>query len=657
MAEKTVAHELAERQRAISVAEFFEKNRHLLGFDSKIKALLTCIKEAIDNSLDASEDMIFSLRRDARKIYKDLEKAKKRGQAGKLKKLTGELEELKERTIDILPKVKVWIEEARREYKIVDYAKHERGLLTINNDNNHSIRIDGNEIPFERIRLKNFKISRGDIEILIDENKKNGFNIEYSLNKVKQKMTTQKNLTNRFKVIIQDNGPGVIPEQVPKTFGRLLYGSKFQSTGGGKQSRGQQGIGISAAILYAQLTTGKATRVISRISENKPAMFYDILIDTENNKPDILKQGEYPDFKDKHGVRVELELEGTYMSSGEKSVIEFLRRTSIANPHSEIIFFGPYGEKKIFKRATSKPPKEPKRIKPHPHGIEIGILQRMAKKTSKKTLLSFLTDELSRMGPTVAKRIIKSSGLSNNDKPDEIPRLGFEKMIKIMQKENIMKPPTDCLSPIGEDKLIKEIEVELKPEFVTAVTRNPEVYRGVPFQIEAAIAYGGNIPDTSARVHRFANKVPLMYEAGACATTQAVTKTDWRRYGLTQPSGSGLPQGRIIILVHVASVWVPFTSESKAAVASYPIITKEMKLALQECARKLGSYIKKRHKEQRSKMRINIFVKYSGELSNALAGLIEKPKESVNKVMHQCLVTRYGENYNKKGEVTADGQE
>ena len=130
--------------------------------------------------------------------------------------------------------------------------------------------------------------------------------------------------------------------------------------------------------------------------------------------------------------------------------------------------------------------------------------------------------------------------------------------------------------------------------FIATVTRPPKVYRGNPFQVEVGLAYGGSWPaDKTIELFRFANRVPLLFQRGACGITEAIVRTDWRNYLLSQPKGS-LPVGPMALLVHIASVWVPFTSESKEAVAHYPDIMKEIQLAAQECGRKLATFIRKR---------------------------------------------------------------
>jgi DNA topoisomerase-6 subunit B len=162
-----------------------------------------------------------------------------------------------------------------------------------------------------------------------------------------------------------------------------------------------------------------------------------------------------------------------------------------------------------------------------------------------------------------------------------------------------MAPPTDCVSPIGARQILAGLLQGVKAEFYTAVTREPTVYRGNPFQIEVGLSYGGQLPaEEPAKVLRFANRVPLLYQQSACSIFKAVADTNWRNYELQQPNGSP-PVGPLMVMVHMASVWVPFTSESKEAIADYDEIAKEIRLALQECGRKLSGYLRKRKKQQR----------------------------------------------------------
>ena len=119
-----------------------------------------------------------------------------------------------------------------------------------------------------------------------------------------------------------------------------------------------------------------------------------------------------------------------------------------------------------------------------------------------------------------------------------------------------------------------------------------------------------------ARVLRFANRVPLLYQQAACCTFKAVLETSWRNYGVSQSRGA-LPAGPMVIFVHMASVWVPFTSESKEAIADYDEIRKEIKLSMQECGRRLGIFLKRKEHAKHEYHRRNIFELYIEEVAEA----------------------------------------
>jgi DNA topoisomerase-6 subunit B len=536
-----IALELAKKQREISVAEFFEKNRHLLGFDNKRKALLTTIKEAVDNSLDACEE--------AR----------------------------------ILPEINV---------TIIDMTPRQ-------------------EKPVE--------VSQGQTKLVESEDKEE-----------REEKETSK--SERYRIIIEDNGPGIVKNQIPNIFARLLYGSKFHRL---KMSRGQQGIGISAAALYGQLTTGKPIRIISKISPKHPAQYMELKINTSTNRPEIVAEKEL-EWKKEHGTKVELELEGTYQKGGQ-SVDRYLIHTAIVNPHVTIIYTPPDGKQMIFARATNELPKEPKEIMPHPHGVELGRLIKMLESTESRTLQSFLTNEFSRVGPDTAKEICANAALMPDFSPRKMTRELAEKLEQGIKKTKIINPSADCLSPIGAELLEKGLRKEINAEFYCATTRPPSVYRGNPFIIEAGIAYGGDQPlDEQARLLRFANRVPLLYQQGSCAISKACVTTAWRNYGLQQSKGA-LPIGPFTIIVSISSVWVPFTSESKEAIAHYPEILKEVKLALQEVGRKLQIHVHKKHQVKNMLERANLFERYVPEVADSLARLTGESKEIILKKLNEMI--------------------
>ncbi len=437
---------------------------------------------------------------------------------------------------------------------------------------------------------------------------------------------------DRFKVVVEDNGPGIVKQQIPNIFGKLLYGSKFYTL---KQNRGSQGIGISAAVLYSQLTTGKPTKIYSRISPKKSAHYFELQIDTKKNEPRVLKDNEINWNKD-HGTKIELEIEGRYLK-GKQSVDEYIKQTAIVNPHATIIYITPEKEKFEYKRVTEELPKEAKEIKPHPYGIELGQLIKMLHDTRANTLQGFLQSDFSRIGQLTAKEICNKAKLKQDEKPKKLEHKQIEVLFKALQETKIISPSSDCLSPIGAELLEKELRKEINADFYVTISRSPAVYRGMPFIIETGMAYGGELDkESQVRLMRLANRVPLLYQQGACAITEAVTETNWKPYELQQ-SGNNLPVGPTLILVHIASVWVPFTSEAKEAVAHYDEIIKEIKLALQECGRKLSIYIHKHIRAAEQRDKIDLFEKYIPELSNALSNLTNYKKELLQEKLQKLL--------------------
>jgi DNA topoisomerase VI subunit B len=528
---KATAQSMAKKQREISISEFFTKNRHLLGFDSPAKALLTTIKEAVDNSLDACEE------------------------AG------------------ILPDVLVEI---------------------------RSVAPNGNGRSSASLEMQ-------------AENE----------NSSKRKGAQAPSKEERFIIIIEDNGPGIVREQVPRIFGKLLYGSKFHSL---RQSRGQQGIGISAAGMYGQLTTGRPVVITSRTADQNEGHRFELMLDLKKNEP-VVQVDEVVEWEKEHGTRVEITLTGSY-KRGQHSVDAYLEQTAVANPHVRLTYRSPKGEQHVYPRAADELPVEANEIKPHPYGVELGLMLRMLKETKERNLTAFLRKEFCRMGPKACETVIENAGLTARKSTRHMDRDDVQALIDAIAETKIANPPTDCLSPIGSDLVLAGLEQGFDAEFLTAVTRPPAVYRGNPFQVEVGLAYGGKLEsDSLARVLRFANRVPLLYQGSACAIHKSILTNNWKSYGLQQSRGA-LPSGPLVIFVHMASVWVPFTSESKEAVAHYPEIIKEVKLALQEAGRQLARHIRRRVREKDALKKQGYIQKYIPHIGDALKDILDLDDQS-----------------------------
>ncbi|MFW5958823.1 MAG: DNA topoisomerase VI subunit B [Natronomonas sp.] len=695
-----IAEELARSQRSISIAEFFEKNKQMLGFDSGAKALVTAVKEAVDNALDATEE------------------------AG------------------VLPDIYIEIED-RDDY---------------------------------------------------------------------------------YRLVVEDNGPGITKEQIPKVFGKLLYGSRFHKR---EQARGQQGIGISAAVLYAQLTSGKPARITSKTQNGANARYFELTIDTESNEPEI-ERDEVTSWDRPHGTRIEIELEANMRARSQLE--EYVKNTAVVNPHARIEYHEPATSEK-FERVTDDLPPETEEIRPHPHGVELGTLLKMLEATDSYSVSGFLQGEFTRVGAKTAESILdrfrdrqfgreipwrppannvedvdlessiraavanKSAeatktfarsvtesissadriahtevvsivdrvaddveddfdqtfgetvrdnaieaawGCIATDRPadlyaivddattsrkddavveamarrlgekfnslddhrdrltratledfvdraadmtverddasfgetarenvlkaiwdrsvgvsDEVPKVtqiaddrdAAARLLEAMRETDILAPPTDCLAPISAELVRAGLEKEYDADFYAAATRDAQVHGGDPFVVEAGIAYGGELPEgESVDVLRFANRVPLVYQRGACATVDVVKGINWRNYGLDQPGGSGMPNGPAVLMIHVASTNVPFTSESKDAVANIPEIEDEIELALREAARELKSYLNKRRSMEKRRRKQNVIAEILPEMARKLSEVTESEPldidDSLARIMNNVLVER-----------------
>jgi DNA topoisomerase-6 subunit B len=439
-----------------------------------------------------------------------------------------------------------------------------------------------------------------------------------------------------FRIIVEDNGPGIVPAQVPFVFGKLLYGSRFHQI---RQTRGQQGIGISAAVLYAQLTSGLPTVVISRTGAKEPANKFEIQIKIETNEPDVISQQPI-DWDRTHGTRVQIEFRSTM--AAKKKLLEYLKYTSVVNPHARFRVELD-DEAFTFERVSQDVIACPVAIQPHPHGIEFGQLKRMAA-ASDTTLVDFLVNGFSRVGKKTAQEMCEKASLKSMAKTKGLSVDELKALVAAMQEVVVPAPPTSqCLSPIGEELIRRGLDKEFQMDFVAARTRPSAVFSGHPFMVEAAIGYGGKLPpEGNAMILRFANRVPLMYQQGACAITGCITNVNWKSYNISQ---QGLPVGPILILVHVASTNVPFTSESKDAIAAIPEIEKEIVLALQDLGRELKNFLSRRDRNKIAEDRARAVCAIIPEIAAKVSEIVEKPVVDTSpiegKLMHKLIAKKW----------------
>ena len=535
----SIAEKMAANQKQVAISEFFEKNKHFLGFDTLTRALITAVKEAVDNALDACEE--------AR----------------------------------ILPDIVVQI----------------------------------------------------------------------------TKMDNKKDI---LQLDVEDNGPGIPRTSIEKVFGQLLFGSRFHAI---RQSRGQQGIGITGVVMYSQLTTGDPTHVESKIAKEATAVAVDIGLDTRKNKA-VKSNQDRVDWGEKvHGLKIRTRMKAKYQK-GRQSVWQYLRMTSIVNPHADIVFIDPDGQKHHWPRVTEKLPGRVEAIKPHPNGIELGQLQRLCGESSESRMTTFLRRNFSGVSGRAAKELCEVAELEEKLKPKSLKADQIRALLEAFQGERMLRgkpvkllnPPTSCLSPIEELLIKKGLSKTIDSKFVTTMTRAPSVTQGNPFQIEVGLIFGeGMAADKPVEILRFANRVPLMYQQGGCLLTKAIESVDWRQYGLDQAGGRGVPKGPAAILVHLASTNVQFTSEAKEALSDNEVVMEEGRKAMLEMGRGLRKHLEKKKKMGKTREKFELINDIIPAIAEKSASLLQLPvpdlAASITKIM-SAVIAETTTTWNKETKQT-----
>ncbi|MFH1391608.1 MAG: DNA topoisomerase VI subunit B [Candidatus Diapherotrites archaeon] len=445
-----------------------------------------------------------------------------------------------------------------------------------------------------------------------------------------------------YEVTVKDNGPGLTKETVGKALGQLLAGTKFHRM---MQMRGQQGIGAAGCTMLSQITTGKASQVITGTGKGNPISL-EITIDPKKNQAKIANMTEIK--KDFKGTMIKAKFKGMKYVNSEQAPLEYLRRTAIANPHAQITLIEPSKKKIVFKRTLKDIPKQPIEIRPHPKGVNVDELNTLAKYTTARQVSSFLKSEFDRMGDKAISEIQKNVSFDLRKDPRQLTWEECEEVVKQFKKINFIAPRTDGLRPIGEERIKKSLNSIVKPEFLSVVTRRASVYSGgFPFQVEIGIAYGGDagkgnstsnddgIVERKMEIMRFANRAPLLFDTGGCAITKAVQSIDWKRYGVRD-----FENAPITIFANLISVHIPYTSAGKQAISDETEIMEELRLALMDSGRRAAQYIAGKRKEQDKKMKKELFYKYIPEIAKALEEVTKKSREKIEKNLEHLVLEK-----------------
>ena len=489
-----------------------------------------------------------------------------------------------------------------------------------------------------------------------------------------------------YKLIIEDNGSGIPEQYITDVFGKMLAGTKHKYV----QRRGQQGIGISGATMFAQMTSGNPVRIYT--STGGKIVVADLKIDIKRNEGKIINKRELPPngFR---GTRIEFDVKGVLYTRAKQSPLGYLKMTAIANPHANITMVSPDGELYRWQRSITELPRKPKEIKPHPYGITADDLLNIARSSANRNIAGMLCDSLSRVSPSkipqirmglafqalveryrqyvteeVRKELAEAKNIGERVKyfgkvlsrhrvkweaalreeekkaerllkkrPSQLKFDEAERIVESFRYVRFLSPPTSGLSPIGSENIMKGLNEILRPEFVYAVTRSPTTYRGgIPFIVEVGIAYGGYCPP-GIEIIRFANRAPLMFDSGGCVITEATRSIDWKRYGVRD-----IDTAPLTVFVNIVSTFVPYTSTGKQAIASEEEVLNEIRMGLMDVARNLKRHLTHKRRIFERASRRSSLLKYVDETAAAIARLAEKDpaliKEKLTKLVDAKFV-------------------
>ncbi|MCL4371959.1 DNA topoisomerase VI subunit B [Candidatus Marsarchaeota archaeon] len=443
---------------------------------------------------------------------------------------------------------------------------------------------------------------------------------------------------NRYSVMVRDNGPGIPKKFVGKALATILAGTKFHRY---VQQRGQQGIGASGCTLFAQVTTGKpiAVKSYTGVSECYSCT---VAIDTVNNKPIIAAMKDIPNETGATGTEVYGEFSGVKYENSDHGVYEYLKRTALANPHAQIRFKDPEGKEYTFVRSTDATPGVPKETKPHPLGLEVNDIIDFAKRSTQGKISQFLLESFSRVSSSKINELKQICGVDMEKPPKSITWDDAEKLIKAFRSMKWLAPDASVISPIGQERIKLAIKSILNPEYMHVIERKPAVFKGgIPFIVEAAIAYGGLAGkkleggEYAGSILRFANRVPLLFDTGSCAITQAVRSIQWKRYNID------IDNQAVSVFVNISSVYIPYSGVGKEAIAQEDEIIEEVKLALQDAARNIQRYM---HGKQQINLETNKYktiIRYVSQLSKDLSNLTGEDKQIIEHKLSDLVSEHY----------------
>ena len=450
-----------------------------------------------------------------------------------------------------------------------------------------------------------------------------------------------------FKIKVKDNGCGMKHEKIPDLLGRVLSGSKY----GVRQTRGKFGLGAKMALIWSKKSTGVPIKITtshrpkatSPVPKHVSTCVLDI--DITNNCPRIIEHtqktnstagGQSPWV----GTELELLIAGNW-TTYKSRIVQYLQQLAIITPYAqfELVYENRSDPKKnmglTYSRRSEQMPPLPREIKHHPSSVNNIIVHQLIERSNYKTVTQFLTNELSSVTPSLAKRIVKECGWDGGGdggdgddsddfggalKPSDLTDRHITKLVQVLKTVQMFKSPDgSCLSPLGEYNLNLGIRKVLEPDFVATARDKPSAYEGHPFVVEAAVSLGGKDAKEGLNIFRYANRIPLLFEAGADVSTRVATnKIKWSTYKMDHK------RDKIGVFVSIVSTKIPYKGTGKEYIGDdITEISVSVKRALQQCCQQLRTHLQKRNALRDQKERKSKLTKYIPDVSRSLFDLLE----------------------------------
>ena len=311
-------------------------------------------------------------------------------------------------------------------------------------------------------------------------------------------------------------------------------------------------------------------------------------IDIYKNEPRILQQELEANREQWRGTEIAVTIGGNWAVYRSR-VLQYFQQLAVITPYAQLAvdFKCHRDEKKSFRadfeRRSVQMPPVAQEIDPHPKALNNITMSNLLQSSRSQTIEKFLSSELNGISRPVATRIaetIKVTGVS----PRSLTPANVAALIQLLRDEKQIKPPSaQCLSPAGEYNMRLGVMKELKPRMVATFSDKPGAHEGHPFLVEAAVSLGGSQVREGVNVYRFANRIPLLFEAGADVVTQVANKRiNWSSYHIDPRKDN------IGVYVSIVSTKIPFKGTSKEYVGEdVTEMFQSVKRALQGCCQQL----------------------------------------------------------------------